>query len=943
MRTRAFLAGLRFQGRIVRSEPALAAAVFLAALVAAVLVVTGPRLLHQVSEDDLRQAVSSGEPERRSVRVETHRRIGAPPKERAPFEFVEQTGQRYLDEEVPGAVRSIIGAQHFVVESPPFLVSSFPGAVEGPFPTAFRFRYQDGIHQQIAVVDGRLPAQHPPIPMLQGSDCPSDRLGVAGFAPAEGQECRAVEVPVYEVVVTAETAAAMMLTTGDRALLGPDRRDPAWRFVRPDLATRRIILSISGIVELSDVEDDYWYADNALHRARITETADYRLVYASGIFAAELYPWLLRDIPETHFDYTWRYLVDPERLDPDDASTLRIELDTLRAARTPASTLLPLVLENHLAQRRLTIALMSTAFTGVLVVSGVAVFVLASLAAQRQLGATRQLLERGGRPGGLIAVGLVQGFTVGLAAAMVALLVAAVAVPGRPWTHALIAAGVIVFTTLVAVGGATALAVATARRAVVQQRPLETVRLHQARRLVRDASIVVVGVTAMLLLRQRSRAGGADPMAFDGLAAVAPALFGFAVGIVVVRSFGPLARFVARLAARRRGLTAFLGLRRLSGQAGSAGWSMMVVLLATGLAGFAIAVQSAVAETQEANAWQLVGADLAVRGHGDGVPVPPAVTAAFADLGVSIAVAVELPSTVVLVPEGSPHVVLLAIDAAAYRAMLPGTPTAASLLDPLITDPGPAETVPVIASRSWPGVNRPAVGDTVDILFGVRQSVEVAAIADAFPSIPLDQPFLIVDLDRLVGLDQALPLDPTVVFADFPAAASEEDRIEAIARASPLSRVLIRDAVLAASTGDPFVAWVGRGMVALAVVAGVAAVVAAVAALAIAAPVRRRELALLSAIGLRRRQAAGLIAIEYLVPTALALAAGTGLALLLVERVTPAMELDAFAGGSHRVVPTVDAGFAVGFGAAVLAAVGATTVGVVRSHALSVRDGLMEE
>lgn len=947
MRARALLAGLRLQGRIVRSEPALAIAVLLAALVAAVLVASGSRLLHQVSEDDLRQATASGAPERRSVRVETDRRIGAAPTGRDPFEFVDRNGQRFLEEEIPASVGAVIAARHFVVESPPFLVSSFPGDVEGPFPTAFRFRYQDGIDEQLTIVDGRLPAGEAPVPMLQGPDCPAhvDRLATGDFEPDEGQDCRAVEVPVYEVVVTAETADAMMLDIGDRALLAPDRRDPAWRFVRPDHANRRIILSISGIVELTAPTAEYWYDDSSLHRPRITENADYRLVFAAGVFAPDQYWRLLRDVPETHFDYTWRYLVAPDLLDPEEASDLRIELDKLRAARTPAITLLPSVIETYLAQRRLTITLMSTTFTGVLVVSGVAVFVLASLAGRRQVAAIRLVLERGARPAGLIVVAAVHGLTVGVAAGIVALLVAAVAVPAGPWTQPVLAAGAVALTTALAVVGATVVAVGAARRVASPTLRAESGGLAQARRIVRDASIVVVGGTAILLVRQRSSAVQPDdPAAFDPLGAAAPVLFGFAVGVVMLWLSGPVARVLARLGGHHSGLTAFLGFRRLLGQSRAARSAMMVILLATGLAGFAIAVQASVAEAQRANAWQLVGADLAVRGHGDGVPVPPAVAASVADLGVSTAAAVELPSTAVLSPEGPPHLHLLAIDADAYRGILADSPTDPDPLDALLAVDAPGGTVPAIVSQYWPGNPRPAVGDDVEILLRVRESVRVAATADRFPSIPLDAPFLIVDLDRLAELDDMLQLDPTVWFIDAPPGAPDEV-VAAVTEASPISRVLARDAVLADSTGDPFIAWVGRGMIALAAVAAAAAIVAAAAGLAISAPARRRELALLAAMGLRRRQAAWLTAIEFLVPTILALAAGTGLALLLVELVTPTLELSAFAGGPHPVVPRARTAFSLAFGGAVLAAVAATSVVVVRSEAVegAGRDGIAGE
>jgi putative ABC transport system permease protein len=455
--------------------------------------------------------------------------------------------------------------------------------------------------------------------------------------------------------------------------------------------------------------------------------------------------------------------------------------------------------------------------------------------------------------------------------------------------------------------------------------------LPGVRRAVRDGLVVVVGVVAVLLVRRRAGAIESVDAAtdFDALLAATPVLVGLAVGAALLWLIGPLSRLLATLGGHGRGLTPFLGFRRLSVQQRSARSTMLVVLLATAIAGFSTAVRTSIADAQQTGAQQIVGADAAIRGQGDGVPVPPSVVAAGRALAAMDAVAVEVPRASVLNPPDSPPVNVLAVELDAYRSVLGESATAPAQLDALDSATAGSGVVPAIVSRHWPGADRPGVGDMLEVVVGGSKDLEVVAVADRFPSLPADEPFVVVDLDRLQRLDPSRPLAATVLYLGE-LTASPEAIVAAVSEVGTTSRVLVRDELLEDLASDPFVSWVDRGLGTLAVVAVVAAVIAATAGLAITAPTRHRDLTLLAAMGLRSRQATALTALEHFLPAVLAVVAGSALALGLIELMAPALDLDAFAGGPEPVVLAADPWWLVTAGAVVVVAVALSTVAAVR-------------
>lgn len=932
------ITGLRVWMRMIRTGPALVLAILVTSFVSVVLVTTGSRLFVQVSDDDLRQAIETGEAERRSVTVRNDLRIGAG-SSTDPFSVVRGRGERFIEQDFPQEVSDVVNTVSYTVESPPFRVSSFPNQVEGPFPTTFRFRYQSGIEDQMTVVSGHLPETKDPIPMLLGNHCPDDRLSVDSFEvsaePADEGACAIVDVPVYEVALTAQSAEAMMLAVGDQVILRPDPEHIRWRFGHGEDLDLRIVLTISAIIELSDASGEYWFSDDSLHRPRITETADFRLVFAQGVMRPDRYRRLLEDIPDTHFDFVWRYGIDSELVVKSDAAKLAVRLDQLRVAEAQVSTQLPGVIADHLGQRVLVVGLMSTAYAGFLIVSVLATNVLASLAARRQSPFLGLMADRGLSRWGVMSIGLAQGLAVGASAILAGLAIAAAVVREGPWLRPMIMAGALAILTVLAV------AVSVWKRVISDSKPgirpgnpSSENKVSTARRIVRDIAVIVLALGSIYLLRRRADLNQAVDSDFDLLLAVVPAVVGLAVALAMTRISVPVVRAASWLASFSSGLALYLGIRRLSVATRSARPSIAVILIAVGIAGFATIIRASITEARSAHGWQAVGADIAIRGQTDGDPILSITDDDLADAQV-VARGAEYPMTRVINPSGSPAVRLVAIDAESYRMVLADSAVDVAMLDAL--EPGSEtsdapEVIPGIISGTWPGTDRPAIGSAVRLFLGARvPTVRVVAVAGMFPSVPPDQPFVIVDMETFQALDPSVSVIPTVLL--LKTSSSTEDEITAaVARESGSDRLISRRALEMDAASDELNRFLDVAMLALSIFTFVVALMTALLSTAITGPVRRRDMALLRQLGLRRRQAFTMTLIEQLVPVVVAVAIGTALGIAIARLLAPTIDLGAVSGGQLPAPIVVSWPLLIAGGLGIVAAV---TAGAIAS---AVRD-----
>ncbi|MEM9561791.1 MAG: FtsX-like permease family protein [Actinomycetota bacterium] len=915
-RLRSGATAVRLLTRLARAEPLLVFGIAVVVAAGTFLLTGADRLLHSVSSDDVRRSVADGLPIERTIVQELGSRIGAGPDD-DPFRQIDERGQRFLDDDVPPSVAAILGPRQFVVDSPPYRVGSFPDEDDGPFVLSFRFRAQQGIEDELTLVDGSLPEARDPVTILLGTDCPTDRLAVDGFDFSPDVDCRATDVPVHQTAVTAQTAEDLLLDIGDRVVLRPDAIDPAWAFAFDQLLDERLVLEISGIVELTDAGSEVWYGDTALHRPNVTENADVRIVDATGLLAPDSYRRLLRSALEVRYDYAWRHPVLADEIGADSAEALLADLDTMETLDGEIVTRLPAVLAAHLEQRRLTVALLSVAFAGAALVAAASVWVLAGLTLTRQADTWRLMLERGvGRGTVIVAAAVVAVAAVGVAAAIgvaAGVLVVSNAPAGRGVPVSVGLAVVVAAAVVAATGSAVAAGSGPAGR-VVAGRP----RLLRVRRVVRDLTLVTLAGGAAFLVGRRERSGGLDDAGdLDLLLSATPILVGGGFVVLALRILPPLTRLLAATAAGRRGAVGFLGFRLLTADGRAARSSMVVLVLAVGLAGLAGSVRTSVASARLDQGWLAVGGDVEVRSQADGAALAPDVVALAPTLADRFALVAEYPATAVvdLGPAGADtaggerrRLDVVAIDGVAVGEVLAGAPddpTRAEVLDTITRPPpdtggtGPAAPVAAVAVGPWPA--RPAVGDRLLVsLDGTDIEVEVRRLADRFPGIRLDRPTVLVDLDR-VGQTRSTPLPPTAVRLAGPRV-DDDAVLDQVVAAGPGSRLRSRLALVASSERDPLAVWSLRGLTTLGGYGLALALVAAAAGVGLTGPARRRELGLLTTIGLRRRQAGALTAIEQVTPTVLATLAGTALAAVLTLVLRPAVDLAPFASPDAAIV-----------------------------------------
>lgn len=906
---------VRLWGRMVRSQPMLVFAVAAMVVLGAILAASGARLLHRVSTDDLRQSIGEGDASDRTLSQVYETRIGPGPAE-DPLRQIDDRGQRFLDQAVPEEVAEVLGPRQFVFDSPPYRVGSFPDQDDGPFTLSFRFRYQQGVADHLTLVEGAMPTERDPIKLLFGPDCPPDRLAVEGYESDDETDCKALDVPVHEVAVTATTAEDLLLELGDRAILRPDIVDPAWAFAFDRLLSERLVLEISGIIELSDPDDDYWFDDSALHRPSITENPDFRFVYATGLLDPGSYRRLIRNVLEVDYVYTWRHPVVAERIDTDGAEALMIEFEKLETAEGDVITGVPQVIADHLDQRDLTIALLSVAFAGVAVLASAAAWVLTTLTVARQENTWRLVLARGfGRPM-VVGIGLVHGIVVAVPAGLVGLAAGAALVPDSPPRDSMILVALLSTAVILATTAATATAV-LGRKATAGQ---STARAGSTiRPLVRDGVVVILACAAAILIQGRDGSGGIDAGGdLDILLAIAPGLIGGGFAVVLLRLTGPLFGLLAAGATRLPGTVPHLGFRRLTADDRAARSSMVVLVLAVGLAGMAWSVRTSVAAARFEEGWHAIGADLEVRAQTDAAPLSSDVVARVDELGADHAFGAVFPGAAFR-PELDPSldedsasttspverqtIDLVAIESAATARVLDPAPLPAGVaaaieglrrepIDPTST-PAESASIAAVVVGSWPGEQELAIGDRlVGIVDGSEVIVEVVAAVDLFPGLAPNRASLVVDLDRLATARGA-PSAPTMVRLLAPTQTDEELQawLEPIA---PESRIRSRTGLAAAVADDPLAVWALRGLVAMTGYALLLAVAATAAGLGLTAPTRQRDIALLSTLGLRRGQRRLIVAIEHLMPLVLAGVTGFGLALGLIVVLSEAMNLVPF-------------------------------------------------
>lgn len=939
--------GWRAIRRRLVSQPATVVVIFVATLIAAVLIAAGPRLLEEVASDDLEATVTEPNPAQRNMRMERNGRIGAGPADE-PFLPLARIGEAFLSDEVPPSVAAVMSDQRFVVDTPQFVVSPLAGEEPpNPFPTFFTYRYQEGIDDHLTLIEGRLPSPQEPVTELLGTECPTDPDDVVALKdilasediPDDIQEtdCSLEELPHFQAAVTRATADEMGLEIGRMVLLTPDQRDRLYLGLSGANLRFGLILSVSGIIELSDQAEEFWYGQIDLHHPRVRLNADFQDIFAMGLMSPDDYSLMLRSTGGAGRNYTWRHFVDPELMGEADLDTFQAELNPFlleyspigaRATDPRVITQLDDLLAQHESQRDQTVALLSVAVAGVFGVVIAVVVLLAVLMADRHRSSDVLMRGRGASGSQLTTTGFFEALLLAAPAGAVAYLIVAASFPDTDYllsSRMTVALVVAVIIALVTAG----LGVYWGRLGdLLAPRPM--IPRTGPQRLVFEVFVITLAVGAVILLRRRGGVDEAEGAAtFDFLLAVGPTLVGVACGLLLLRLYPLAIRAMAWLGARLTGLVFFVGFRRVLQQPLSGRLPVVVVLICVATATYTAVLRTTIDLGQERSSWQAVGADFAVKGASSDASVPAAVD--VTSLGDIDRIAGGLTFVNARVEAGlsSAPTEALALDMPAYREVVAGTPGEIPLPSFLFDQPSPvsgtAESpIPVIVSREWPGIDLQP-GDVFTLgLTTADPTMVVREVRDRFPDIDGGSSFVVFSLNQYEAFNQVET--PRTVFYLRAAEEQQETLRQNLAEQATLGRLISRYGYLDELAEDPFISWASTLLAAMFFCAGLFAVVATVASLAIASARRRRDFGYLRTMGLESRQAVWLTIIEQVPVVSLGTLSGVVVGVGTIVLLAPVFEIGEFTGGLVPIDITVDWMVIAGLGIAVALALTAAIV-----------------
>ena len=862
--------------RRLRSERAPSLAFVLLVGVTAFAAAIAPRLLARTADEGLRAAITAAEPGTPNIELIEEQRI----ETSDPLDAVAERGEEH-EAAMPPTLRPFFVDRYFTIDTPFWHV-----VTETPEASTVFLRIQPGAEEQVAYRTGRPPT--------------------GDVSTATFPETDAAALTVLEGALAAPSAEALDVAVGDTIVLARDPTDPLAASIAAPMA-----VEIVGTYEVLDAADPYWSGDTEMAASWIRSVSD-DVEFRSAIIllSPDADSALLEATADGHppLRYRWRYLVDPARLEADAAGQVAADMRRMEGVFPATATSSPIqgtllrsnllaLVELQQARWRSVEAVLAVVAVGVAAVALLAMSLVAILGVLRRRISLATWVARGATTAQLAGATLGETLLLGLPVVAIAVLVALVLIAGGDRLGFVLAGAVGLGAALVVVT-----AVARTAGSRVAEHGVRIVRGSSPRRLVVEGAVVVLAVGGAALLRERgisaSSSTGAVQTA-DPLIAAVPALAGVAAGVIAVRVVPILMRLLAGTSALRRDLVPALGLRRATREGTTA--AVLVVLMVTStIANFALATFAHVTAAGVAVAWQEVGAAFRVT----------STTRTVSDrLDPS-----SLPGVVAFTPTYRAPVAtlgirgfdLLAVDMPRYEAVLADTPLEDVIPAELLG--APASPLPAIVSSALVAdVNGIQLGDAFGV--GIRgETVELQAVAvrDTFPTLPVGGRFVVVSIAQLEALQPELRLPSSSLLLRAPDDAASELR-EAITAAGASLRLESRAEATARFRASPAIASVVAGLlVAMAVTAAYAALAIA-SSLAMAGAARASESAHLRALGLSRRQTLGLLIAEHGTTIVVGFVAGTLLGIWLFTLLQPGLGLAALIGSTLRVPLAIDA------------------------------------
>jgi ABC-type antimicrobial peptide transport system permease subunit len=537
---------------------------------------------------------------------------------------------------------------------------------------------------------------------------------------------------------------------------------------------------ITGIVQISDPEDDIWWQDNKpFHIIR-----EPGLNEDTNIVPIFIHSQSMKEYLPGHSS-KWRYVLDSSEINVNNAESIEADLTNLKyrlsAVHASMTSGLPNLIEEYrqnLSTSRLVMYLLSSQaflfviFTLILMASMLVNSSHLELAIMTSRGASRiQIILTFGIQ--ILILALIAGFLLGPLLAKLGMAIWGLVsgdkipstLPSETWRMSILAAGICWVAVI--------LTIIPATRSSLLQWQQSVARPPQSTFWQRSFFDIFLLIIGMLLFWQLSNSGSFIMRRFQGtsfadpLLLIGPSLLLIALAMLYLRLFPVILSSLSRLVKSGRGIVLPLGLTKIARKPQNMSWVILLISMAAGLILFANIYSEALYETQIQIARYQAGSDIRL----DINKIPDTHLAAIAE---------QLPTSRVLrgrVQEGSGRgVTILAVEPETFKQVseypLGMTNLTIEIIMQAIREPtndeiddlstaganpyteqrGATEAIPAIFSYSAIPKNG-VIGDQRELLMaGQPISFEVKGIIADFPT--LTSEFLIVNtktFEKIVG------------------------------------------------------------------------------------------------------------------------------------------------------------------------------------------------
>lgn len=698
----------------------------------------------------------------------------------------------------------------------------------------------------------------------------------------------------FDVAVTAATAKRFSLRPGSTLTLSDNQIG----------SLAALTLRVTGVVMPVRRQTGYWTADPDAAVPSFIKTT-FGGYYLGGMIIGDTELSNLElAISIQNLKATWEFPMRLGQLNADQAGALSTQLNSLtglgvltKSVVTPTSVPLNAPFGGSLIGFVQTEGelgtLLSLLYVSLTVVGLVVLLLGARLLAERRASEFGLIRARGAGRAQLVVLAARAGGVVVLPAAALGLAIAVLMTAGQDEPLGWWLGGI---TCAVALLSVPWLALRHTRL-VAERADTPPSRRVRARRVIVDVATVLAATAGLVVLRLQGQPSGTGT---DWFTSSGPVLVAIPMAIVVVRVYPVVLRWLVALAARRQGITTFVGLARATRASATAVLPAFALVLALGVIAFGAMLRSAVADGDVAQSWRALGADAVIDASGSNSPLTPQAARAIDRVpGVSGSVVAAVTSGTA--SDGT-TIGVIALDPGRYARLLAQTPARPFPSGQFAQAGGSGRQ----AGSALPALASPGAGSALShgsgaLLVSTRTvPVHVIGSVASAPGFKTDGPFIVVPdqvADHLLGASRPVP-DLVLLVGSV-----DHARLKAVvAKVLPgATTITYRSAVLAALTGADLQRGAYVTFAQSAVAAGGFGAVIMLIMLALGARARELTLARLFTMGLSRGQARLLVSAEALPAIVAAAAAGGVCAWALVPLLAPSIDLSVFTGSTAGV------------------------------------------